>query len=40
MSQGLFLYTRGDVALSSSKILTGGKLHWPLVIRMTTKTLM
>ena len=24
--------------LSSSKILTGGKLHWPLVIRMTTKT--
>jgi len=28
------------VTLSSSKILTDGKLHWPLAIRMTTKTLM
>jgi len=28
------------VALSSSKILTVGKLHWSLAIRMTTKTLM
>jgi len=28
------------VALSSSKILMVGKLHWSLAIRMTTKTLM
>jgi len=36
----MFCYTRGHVALSSSTFLADGKLHWPLAIRMSIKTLM
>ena len=36
-----YFFTHVDtVALRWSKILTDGKLHWPLAIRMTTKTFM